>query len=124
LITVVVVPVRWCCKGHHLLSASPPQQGKRNCKGNGLERIRLSLPLSTDLHSDLDTSVDFFRASLVIDAELENIAVLELERAGFDASVGESHMIEEGARRRRGVLDVKLYLRGQTPVRMGNGEET
>ena len=46
---------------------------------DALECIRLGLPLSTNLHSDLHASIDLFRASLIIDAELEDITVLELE---------------------------------------------
>lgn len=68
-----------------------------NCISDALERIRLSLPLSANLYSDFHASIDFFRASLIVDAELKNIAVLELKRARFDASVGEPRMVEERA---------------------------
>ena len=66
-------------------------------KVSPLECIGLGLPLSTNLHSDLHASIDFFRASLIIDTELENIAILELKGARFDAGVGESRMVEERA---------------------------
>ena len=89
------MPVRWCYNENHIPSVSAPQT--ENHRVDPLEGIRLSLPLSTNLHSDLYASVDFFRTSLIINAELEDVTVLELECTRFDASVRESHMVEESA---------------------------
>ena len=50
-------------------------------KGHVLECIGGSLPLATNLDTDTDTFVDVFRTTLIVDAELESVAVFELECA-------------------------------------------
>jgi hypothetical protein len=53
---------------------------------NILERIRIGLPQSTitNFYSHLDASIHFFSAALIIDAQLDDITILERERQGFD----------------------------------------
>jgi hypothetical protein len=46
-------------------------------KNNALEGIRGALPLAADLDADLDGLVDVLCAALVVDAELEDVAVFE-----------------------------------------------
>ena len=50
-------------------------------KSHVLECIGRSLPLATNLDTDTDTFVDVFRTTLIVDAELESVAVFELECA-------------------------------------------
>lgn len=51
-----------------------------------LERIDTRLPFATKLYTHLHTSVDLFRATLIVDTKLENVTVLD--RIGTRFCVG------------------------------------
>jgi len=66
-----------------VLPAKYVKQG--NChdakKSHALECISGSLPLATYFDTDTDAFVDVFCATLIVDAELESVAVFELKCA-------------------------------------------
>ena len=63
------------------------------------------MPLPPHLDFDLYTLVNILCAPLIIDAELEKIAVLELARTTLVVGGAEAHMVEERARAALRVLD-------------------
>lgn len=67
-----------------------------------------SLPFATNLDFDLDASVYFLLAALVVDAELDDIAIFERKRPRFDVGVGQPHMVEECTRGGFGVFQEEL----------------
>ena len=76
-----------------------------------LERIRLCLPLPIDLNLDLDTLVNILRPTLIIHAQLQQIAILQLIRPTFLIRIRQPHMVQKRSRTALGVLDVKLSPR-------------
>lgn len=64
---------RWAETGSHVL---PPRRSR-----NLLECVGTRLPLAPDLDAHLDAAVHLLSAALVVDTELEDVAVLEQLRA-------------------------------------------
>lgn len=64
---------------------------------NALEVIGRVLPVAADLDLDLDAAVDLLLAALVVDAELDDVAVFERKGARLDVGVGEADVVEECA---------------------------
>jgi hypothetical protein len=75
---------------------------------NSLERINPCLPLASQLHADLDALVNVFGAALVVDPELEDVAVFDLVGAAVRAvrinklKEGKMEVKEEGRARTEG----------------------
>lgn len=55
------------------------------------------MPASVKLDTHLDTAIYFFRAALIVDPELEDVAVPEREGTGLAAGGAETDVVEEGA---------------------------
>jgi hypothetical protein len=66
--------------------------------GYRLERIRLCLPLSSNLDTNLDTLIDIFRAALIINTELEHVPVLEFVRPALCVRRAQPNMVQERPR--------------------------
>lgn len=71
----------------------------------------MRLPLPPNLDLDLDTLIYILRAALIIHAQLEEIAVLELAGAALLVGRAEAHMVEERAGGALGVPDEELAAR-------------
>lgn len=74
------------------------------CQLYSTERISLLelvvstlLPVAADLDTYLDAAIHLLRAALVVDAELENVAILEQLRTTLHIGAGQSDVIEEGS---------------------------
>lgn len=66
-------------------------------KGDALEGGGSVLPVAADLDLDLDAAVDFLLAALIIDAELDDVAVFQWKGARLDIGVCEPGVVEECA---------------------------
>lgn len=73
-----------------------------------LERVGSGLPFSPNLYFNFHTAIDLLLPSLIIDTQLNDIAVLQCKRSRFDVGVREPNMIEKGSRRRLGILQEEL----------------
>ena len=68
----------------------------------GYQRGRFNLDV---FDSDLDTLVDVICTALIVDAQLQNVAILDRIRARLLIRGGQADMVQEGPRRALGVLD-------------------
>ena len=75
---------------------------------DSLELIRSLLPAAVHLDSNLDAAENDLFASLEIDAQLHNIAVLDRVGARLGVWTAEADVIEKGARTALDVLDEPL----------------
>jgi hypothetical protein len=86
---------------------------KRMRERSGLERvyvlegIRACLPFPPDLDSDFDGLVDVLCSTLIVDAELEDVAVFDRMGSGFGIGLAQPDVVQEGAGAALGVLDIE-----------------
>lgn len=75
---------------------------------NALEHISSSLPFTANFDFDLDTSIYLLLTTLIVDAQLDDVAIFEGERPRLDVSVGQPNVVEKGARGRLAVFQEEL----------------
>lgn len=75
---------------------------------NSLEVVGTCLPSSTNLDPHLDRPIDLLRSALIVDSELNDIAIFEWKGLRFLARRGEANVIQKGTRRRLGVSNEEL----------------
>lgn len=68
-----------------------------------VEVIQALLPAAIAFDTDLDAAEDHLLAAAKIDAQLDDVAVLDTEGLGLDVGLAEANVVEERA---RGALDV------------------
>lgn len=59
--------------------------------------VGLALPAAVEFDAHLDTAIDFFGASLIIDTELNHVSVLDGERFGFKVRSREANVVEKSS---------------------------
>jgi hypothetical protein len=63
------------------------------------------LPATIQLDAHLHTAIDLLGPALIVDAQLEHVAVPEGEGSGLDPGGAEADVVEEGAAGGLGILD-------------------
>ena len=81
------------------------------------------LPLPADFNLDLDALVDVLGPALVINPELQQIAVLELVRPRLVVRRREPDVVQERATARLGVADEELASSLAPDLRMRPGDD-
>jgi len=66
------------------------------------------LPFSANFNSDFDTFINVLCTTLLVDAELEDIAVPDLEGPALCIGSAETDMVQKGAGTALGITDEKL----------------
>lgn len=77
-----------------------------------LEVIELVLPATVQLHSHLYASKDHFLASLKVDAQLDNVAIVYGEGFALLGWRAEADVVKESTRRALDVFDVPFAVLG------------
>lgn len=70
---------------------------------NALEFVSLALPFAADLDSDLDATINFFSAALVVDTKLNNVSIVQLLRTRLHVGGRKPGVVEECTRGGTGV---------------------
>lgn len=66
------------------------------------------MPFSTKFKSNLDALVNVFRTALVVDTQLQDVAILDGEGLGLGVGRAQSNVVQERPRARLGVSNVKF----------------
>lgn len=90
---------------------------------NSLESIGACLPFSANFNFDLDAFVNILCTALIVDTELEDIAVLDLERPALCIGGAETDMVEKGAGAALGVADEELGAVCNPDLSMDTGDD-
>lgn len=100
-----------------------PTNKKRERNFHLLECICGCLPLAAYLNTNTDAFVYVFGTTLIVDTELESVAVLKLEWARVLRGSREANVIEKCARAALGILDVKFAAKFAPDFGMGTGDD-
>lgn len=90
---------------------------------NSLESIRTRLPFSANFNPDLDTFINVLCTTLIVDAELKDIAVSDLERPALRIGSAETDMVQKSARTALGIADEKLGALCDPDFGMDTGDD-
>lgn len=111
---------RSCCVKPGFALARAAERKLKECL---LELIRPLLPLPVQLYSHFDASVDLLRASLIIDTQLKDVAVLDAEWATLHIRPAQPQMVEEGAGGALGVADKEASVLVAEYLRVSPGND-
>jgi hypothetical protein len=102
-----------------VLGHKPSGRKSTNVGIDILESIRRSLPLPSQLNSNLHTLINILRPALIIHPKLQNIAILDLTRPRLGVRWTQANMVQKGPGTALGVFHVKLATEFDPDLRVG-----
>jgi len=75
-----------------------------------LEIVQTLLPATIAFYANFHTTKDHFLTTTKIDAQLNDISILDLERFRLNIRLAKPDMVQEGSRRALYILDIPLRV--------------